>query len=179
MKKLLLSLSLGVMAAASASAITPQELDGKPVLQMFWGNYYQAYGPSLSVAGTFSYENGQLYINRFRGHFKLPVTLSNNQLTIPLLSSFNGDNATFKTGMLGAVQGLHLDNSYGAPLTKVNGYHATCYEVHEYTGASTTAYSTNPYAYVGLPNFVLDKASVPMSFALELNDSDQNFAIYS
>lgn len=179
MKKLLLSLSLGVMAAASASAITPQDLDGKPVLQMFWGNYYQISGPTLSVAGTFSYENGQLYINRFRGHFKLPVTLSNNKLTIPLRSSFNGDNASFKSGVLAPVQGKHLDNTYGNPLTLVNGYHATCYQVQNYSSASTTAYSTNPYAQVGLPNFVLDKGSIPMSFALELNGSDQNFAIYS
>lgn len=178
MKKLLLAIALLAGVSINASAITEQDLDGKIVCQVYWGNDYQP-GPVLSTVGKFSLEGNQLYIRNFRGRFKLPITLSNDQIILPLLKSFNGEdptNTTFRTGMLGATQGLHLDNRYsGEPLTKVNGYHAACYQIHDKSEISSSTYSTSAYANISLPNFYIAENH---SLAFVLNGSDSNFAIY-
>lgn len=177
-KSLLFALALSLCGATSlAENITAEQLNGKTVCQVYWGNDFQP-GPSLSTVGKFSLEGDQLYIRNFRGRFKLPVTLSDNKIILPLLQTFYGEdpnNTTFQRGMLGATQGLQLTNGNGYVYTKVNGYPAACYEVHEYTGISTSEYSTDAYSNVGLPNFYIQKDH---SVAFELNDSDSNFAIY-
>lgn len=177
-KSLLFALALPLCGATSlAENITAEQLNGKTVCQVYWGDDFQP-GPSLSTVGKFSLEGDQLYIRNFRGRFKLPVTLSDNKIILPLLQTFYGEdpnNTTFQRGMLGATQGLQLTNGNGYVYTKVNGYPAACYEVHEYTGISTSEYSTDAYSNVGLPNFYIQKDH---SVAFELNDSDSNFAIY-
>ena len=72
---MLMAVIAWVSAAPDAEAITPEELDGKPVLQVFFGNIYQGTGPTVSTAGVFRYDaaNEQLYIDKFRGRISVPV----------------------------------------------------------------------------------------------------------
>lgn len=182
MKKSLLLLLVAAMVSLSSTAITPQELDGKPVLQLFWGNAYQAYGPTLSTSGVFRYEDGQLYIDGFRRRFTLPVTFdeSAQTLILPLQMQFDGEPGTvFNKGIIGATQGQSYNVHYDY-VRAANGYvhytligttmdqqPATCYKIlTQYSSVQTTPYSTEAYSYVGLPNFVIDKSNIPVSILL-------------
>lgn len=178
MKKLLLTLALLTGSTFISSAITPQDLDGKTVCQVYWGNDFQP-GPVLSTVGKFSLEGEQLYLRYFRGRFKIPVTISNNTLIFPLQQTFYGEdpnNETFKTGRLFATNGLQYSDDDGNVITQVNGYAAACYQKYtNYNSVQTSAYSNNAYNYISLPNFYIQKSA---SLAFELNGSDSNFAIY-
>lgn len=73
---MLMAVIAWVSAAPDAEAIIPEELDGKPVLQVFYGNDFQGAAPTVSVGGVFRYDaaSSQLYIDRFRGRISVPVT---------------------------------------------------------------------------------------------------------
>ena len=106
---MLMAVIAWVSAAPDANAITPQELDGKPVMQVFFGNIYQGTGPTVSTAGVFRYDaaNSQLYIDKFRGRISVPVEWADDEqcFYLPLKTKLTGGTGNYSSLIMDLVQG--------------------------------------------------------------------------
>lgn len=191
---MLMAVIAWVSAAPDAEAITPEDLDGKPVMQVFFGNIYQGEGPTVSTAGVFRYDaaNSQLYIDRFRGRISVPVEwdAADQCFYLPLKTKLTGGTGNYRSLIMDLVQGqswniIRAQGVFNGQIvtakigTTINQRPAACYmtdKFAQYESVGTTAYSTAPHKYVDMPNFVLDGSDYPYSL-LCVNSPTNNVAL--
>lgn len=193
---MLMAVIAWVSAAPDAEAIIPEELDGKPVLQVFYGNDFQGAAPTVSVGGVFRYDaaSSQLYIDRFRGRISVPVTwnAADQSFQLPTMSRITGGTAQYNSLIMAGVQGQQYliqpnitfyvsatgEFGIGSLGTMINNRPAACYNTIS-ASLTTNPYSTSPYNYVSMPNFIFDKGEDPTypCSLLCVNSSDSNASL--